>query len=71
MGLNGFKANVEGTFFNACANIAESFKWIEEAINQSGMNTAEVKIFKIGINIEADSSFNLDAKDPNKYTVEG
>lgn len=38
LGLAGFKASSEGSFFNACANINESFKWIEDAIVQSGAN---------------------------------
>jgi len=69
--LSGFKASAEGSFFNACANTNECFKWIEEAIAASGANTKELQIFKIGVNCDADSVFNLDAKDQNKYTVEG
>jgi hypothetical protein len=44
---------------------------IEDAIAASGANTIENKRFKIGINCEADSYFNKEPKDPNKYEVEG
>lgn len=44
---------------------------MEDAINASGANTEEKKVFKIGINCDADQSFNKDPKDPNKYEVEG
>jgi hypothetical protein len=71
LGLNGFKACPEGSFFNACANINECFKWIEDAVSASGANSGEKKVFTIGVNCEADQVFNLDAKDPNKYTVDG
>jgi len=37
-GEAAFKPSAEGTFFNAYSSIADSFKNIEEAINQSGAN---------------------------------
>ena len=44
---------------------------LEEAIALSGANDDGRKIFKIGVNCEADNSYNKDAKDPNKYEQEG
>lgn len=70
-GEAGFKPLPEGSYFNALASIAESFKMIEEAINASGANSDQAKPFRVGVNCEADSQFNKDAKDPNKYEVEG
>lgn len=37
-GLAGFKVLPDGSFFNANATIAESFKMIEDAIEASGAN---------------------------------
>ena len=44
---------------------------LEEAIALSGANDDGRKIFKIGVNCEADNSYNKDPKDPNKYEQEG
>jgi hypothetical protein len=66
-GEAGFKLLPDGSFFNANSSIAESFKMIEEAIANSGANDEERTIFKVGINCDADSAFNKEPKDPNKY----
>ena len=66
-----FKPSLEGSYFNAFANINESFKAIEDAITASGANSEHRKIFKLGINCEGESYFNKDPKDANKYEVEG
>lgn len=71
MGEAGFKQTIDGAFVNANATIAESFKMIEEAITLSGANDGGRKVFQIGINCDADSSFNKDPKEPNKYEQEG
>jgi enolase len=70
-GEAGFKLGVDGVYFNANANIAESFKMIEEAIVLSGANDDGRKLFQIGVNADADSGYNKDAKDPGKYEQEG
>mmetsp|Transcript_14956 Transcript_14956/g.25459 ORF Transcript_14956/g.25459 Transcript_14956/m.25459 type:complete len:222 (+) Transcript_14956:745-1410(+) len=44
---------------------------MEEAIALSGANDEGRKLFLIGVNCDADSSFNKDPKDPNKYEQEG
>lgn len=66
-GEAGFKMLLDGSHLNANANIADSFKMIEEAIALSGANDNDRKIFTIGINCDADSGFNRDPKDPGKY----
>jgi len=71
VGEAGFKLGVDGVYFNANANIAESFKMIEEAIVLSGANDDGRKLFQIGVNADADSGYNKDAKDPGKYEQEG
>jgi hypothetical protein len=70
-GEAGFKLGLDGVYFNANANIAESFKMIEDAIVLSGANDDGRKLFQIGVNADADSGYNKDAKDPNKYEQEG
>ena len=57
--------------YNACFTIADTFKLIEEAIAFSGANENGRKIFKIGVNCEADNSYNKDPRDPHKYEQEG
>lgn len=44
---------------------------LEDAIVLSGANDGNRKIFKIGVNCDADQSFNKDPKEPNKYEQEG
>ena len=44
-GEAGFKLGVDGAYFNATANIAESFKMIEDAIIVSGANDDSRKVF--------------------------
>ena len=70
-GEAGFKAGNDGCFLNGNATIAESFKMMEDAIALSGANDDGRKVFQIGVSCEADSSFNKDAKEPNKYEQEG
>ena len=62
---------VDGSYFNANASIGDSFKMLEEAIALSGANDEGRTIFQIGINCDADSMFNKEPKDPNKYEQEG
>jgi hypothetical protein len=45
VGEAGFKMGVDGVYFNANANTAESFKMIEEAIILSGANDEGRKLF--------------------------
>lgn len=70
-GEAAFKQGVDGAHFNANATIAESFKMLEDAITLSGANDDGRRVFMIGINCDADSSYNKDPKDPNKYEQEG
>lgn len=69
--MSGFKTLPDCSFFNANSTIAESLKMIEDAITISGANDGGKKIFKLGINCDADQCFNKDPKDPNKYEQEG
>ena len=62
---------VDGSFLNANATIAESLKMVEDSIVISGANDEGRKVFQMGINCDADSSYNKDPKDPNKYEQEG
>lgn len=70
-GEAGFKLGVDGSYFNANATIAESLKMMEDAITISGANDDGRNLFKIGINCDADNSYNKDPKDPKKYEQEG
>ena len=58
---------IDGAYFNANATIAESLKMVEDSIALSGANDDGRKIFTIGVNCDADSSYNKDPIDPNKY----
>lgn len=66
-GEAAFKLGLEGAHFNANATIAESFKMIEDAITICGANDDGRKVFMVGVSCDADSSYNRDPKDPNKY----
>lgn len=57
MGENGFKPGADGSYFNALDNPNDTFKFVEDAINNSKVNTDEKKYIKIGLNFDADSSF--------------
>jgi hypothetical protein len=46
VGLSGFKVGTDGSFFNACENIPESLKILEDAIN----NTGSGDFASVGIN---------------------
>jgi len=104
-GDSAFKVLQDGSFFNAYGSVADTLKFIEEAIGMSGANGRPSTVgnsssrragtagterskeangeeekkedilmksaFKIGINCDADNYFNKDAKDPNKYELEG
>lgn len=56
VGLAGFKRQVDGSYFNAFDNINDSFKLLEEAINQTGLQ----QFIKIGINTDASNWFNTE-----------
>lgn len=68
VGLNGFKQGADGSFFNACENINEALKMIEDAINGAGCNSDQQMVASVGINCESDSFYN---PDQNKYDMEG
>ena len=46
----------------------ETFKLIEDAINQTGINTQERKFLTIGINADSHSSY---LQDQDRYDIEG
>ncbi len=74
VGETGFKVLNDGSYFNANSTINETFKMFEDALNSSGVNELFGKdslVFSIGINCDADSSYNKDPKDPGKYEQEG
>lgn len=82
-GEAAFKVMADGSFFNANGTIGESLKMVQDAITATCVNRDEVpegeektpadsrKIFSIGVNCDADASYNKDPKDPNKYEQEG
>jgi len=68
LGENGFKPGVTGAYFNAHENFNETFKLLEDAIAQIGVNTAERKYVTIGINADAESYYQADSQ---RYDIEG
>lgn len=68
LGEAGFKANVSGSYFNALDSVNDSFKFIEDAIASTGINTNERKYLTIGINADSTSSF---IEEQNRYDIEG
>ena len=54
-GLSGFKRQPDGSFYNAFDNTNDSFKLLEDIINQTGINTPESKKLKIGLNTDANN----------------
>ena len=67
-GLSGFKRQPDGSFFNAFDNVNDSFKFMEDVINQMGVNTPESKKLKIGLNTDASSWY---LEDLTKYEYDG
>ena len=67
-GLSGFKRQADGSFFNAFDNVNDSFKFMEDVINQMGINTPESKKLKIGLNTDASSWY---LEDLTKYEYDG
>jgi hypothetical protein len=53
LGEAGFKANIVGSYYNAFDSINDSFKLLEDAINQAQVNTADRKYAQIGVNIDS------------------
>jgi enolase len=68
LGENGFKPGVTGAYYNAYENHNETFKVLEEAIASCNINTAERRYISIGINADAESSYQTDSQ---KYDIEG
>ena len=68
LGINAFKANQSGSYFNALENVNETFKLIEDAINQAGVNTQDRKFLTIGINADSQSSY---LQEQDRYDIEG
>ena len=68
-GLAPFKkGNVDGSFYNAYDNINECFKLLEDSIAGVGINTAEKKLLKIGVNVDAQNWY---VEDVDKYEWDG
>ena len=67
LGENGFKPTPGGQYFNAHENHNETFKIIEDAINQSGANTSS-QVLSIGISVDPDQFYDANT---DKYEVEG
>ena len=68
LGETGFKANVSGSYFNALDSVNDTFKFLEDAINSTGLNTPERKYLTIGINANGQDSF---LEEQNRYDMEG
>ena len=68
LGINAFKANQSGAYFNALENVNETYKLLEDAINQTNINTQDRKILTIGINADSQSSYLAEQE---KYDIEG
>ena len=67
-GLTAFKKASDGSYFNASDDINMSFKILEDAIGQLGINTSDRKYVKIGINTD---SHNWYLDDVQKYDWDG
>lgn len=67
-GANAFKRSSDGSFYNAYDNINDSFKMLEDAINQAGINNDKKKYIKLGINADAQSWF---LEDSQRYDWDG
>lgn len=68
-GLAAFKkGSPDGAFYNAYDNINEGFKLLEDAIAATGVNTAERKVLKIGVNVSAQDWF---VEEAGKYEWDG
>ena len=67
-GISAFKRGPDGSYFNACDDINMSFKILEDAISQVGVNTEERKYLKIGVNTDANNWF---LEDIQKYEWDG
>ena len=59
---------MSGSYFNALDSVNDSFKFIEDAIASTGINTNERKYLTIGINADSTSSFIVEQ---NRYDIEG
>ena len=68
LGESGFKANTSGSYYNAYDSVNDSFKLLEDAITQAGVNTADRKFAQIGINVDSQSSY---LAEQDKYDFEG
>lgn len=68
LGENGFKANAFGSYYNAYDSINDTFKMLEDAINQAQVNTADRKFAQLGVNVDAQSSYLAEQE---KYEIEG
>uniref|UniRef100_A0A7S3KXI6 phosphopyruvate hydratase n=1 Tax=Euplotes crassus TaxID=5936 RepID=A0A7S3KXI6_EUPCR len=68
VGLNGYKLQGNGAYFNASDNITECLKLLEDAINSSGCNSDEHTVATIGFNSEPEAYYN---SEQNKYDIEG
>ena len=53
LGENGFKANMSGSYYNALESVNDTFKFLEDAIASTGVNTAERKVLLIGVNADS------------------
>ena len=67
-GENGFKPGADGSYLNILDTVNESFKYIEDSIDQTGVNSADHKVFRIGVGVDAENNFNVDQQ---KYDYEG
>lgn len=68
LGEAGFKANIQGSYFNAFDTVNDSFKLLEDAINQAQVNSSKRNYAQIGINADSQSSYLADT---DKYDFEG
>jgi len=68
LGEAGFKANQSGSYWNAFESVNDSFKLLEDAINQAQVNTADRKYAQIGVNTDSQSCY---LPDLDKYDFEG
>lgn len=66
-GVAGFKVGPDGIYFNACENLNESLKFLEDAIANLGDNP-DLQKASIGVNCDSESFYLAEQE---KYDMEG
>ena len=59
---------MSGSYYNALESVNDTFKFLEDAIASTGVNTAERKVLLIGVNADSQSCLN---EELGRYEIEG